>query len=221
MARTPNPEILIYEPIGADPPFGGISAKQVVEALRPHRGRQVTIRLNSPGGNAADGVAIYNQLRMHPGGVVVHVDSEASSAASIVAMGGTQVLMARGSLLMIHNPYSIVAGDADRHRQAAAFLENVTSAVIDIYHAKTAIARDKIAAWMAVETWWTADAAVADGLADGLLDAPAVAACSDRSLFQYQNTPAELLRPPRRKTCTRTDLRDWIDAAREEALPLS
>lgn len=185
------PEILIYEPIGADI-FGGITSRQIAEQLREIRGQDVLVRVNSPGGSAAEGVAIHNQFRAHRGSVTVQVDGEAASAASIAALGGDRLQMSTGSHFMIHNPSTAIIGDGRALRKAAEYLDQVTENAIDIYERKTRLEREQIAAWMDAETWFTADNAVKNGFADEVIDIPAIAAYADRTHFPFRNTPREL-----------------------------
>ena len=185
-------EILIYEPIGADM-FGGVPAKDVADLLSELGSRDVIVRINSPGGSAADGVAIYNRLQAHRGQVTVQVDAEAASAASIVAMAGKQIIMSQGSQMMIHDPWIVMAGGAEELRGKADYLDQIRENCIDIYTSRTGASREDVGDWMAAETWFNASGAVEAGFADSVGTTMAVAAFKDRKLFQFANTPPELL----------------------------
>lgn len=185
-------EILLYEPIGET--YGGRSAREFADLVKQNKSAPLVLRINSPGGDYHEAVAIYNQLRAHRPGVTVHVDAEAASAASLVAMAGAKILMARGSHLMIHEPWSVVAGPAREMQAAAAWLEKLTESAIDIYAERTGAERDQLAEWLTAETWFTAAEAVDAGFADEMESALAVAALRvDRARFRQTKTPADLL----------------------------
>lgn len=127
---------------------------------------QLVIHLNSPGGDAIEGVAIANVLRAHRARIVVRVDGMAASAASVIAMAGDEVVMSIGSMLMVHDPWTVEIGSAAEMRKAADVLDSTADALASTYAAR---AGGTVAQWRAVmqaETWYTADEAVAAGLAD-------------------------------------------------------
>lgn len=188
--------VFLYGPVGDMPDMQGISPQDLAQSLPPLRGRRITVHLNSPGGDLAAAVAMYNQLRTHPGGVDVLVEGEAASAGSIILMAGDHRAMASGSHLMIHEPYVPLLGTAAEHEQAAVYLRKVTESALDIYAGRTGLDRRQLAQWMAEETWWTAREAVAAGLADEVVDTLRAAAYSgqadDRRRFGYRHPPAPL-----------------------------
>ena len=164
--------------------------------LKEARGKDVLVRINSPGGDYQDAVAIYNQLRAHRGKVAVAIDAEASSAASVVAMAGRPIRMARGSHIMIHEAWTALMGNAGVLRAAAEWLEKLSASAMDIYEERTGAERKQLAKWMAEETWFTVAEAIEAGFADEADETPAVAACRvDRSEFGQRRTPAELVGP--------------------------
>ena len=129
----------------------------------------VTVWLNSPGGNVFAAAEIYTMLRDYKGAVTVKIASIAASAASVVAMAGDRVLMSPTALLMIHDPATIAMGDTKAMQQAITVLNEVKESIINAYAAKTGLRRSKIADLMAAETWLNAKKAVELGFADEVL----------------------------------------------------
>ena len=129
----------------------------------------VTVWLNSPGGNVFAAAQIYNMLRDHKGAITVKIDALAASAASVIAMAGDTVLMSPVSMLMIHDPSTIAMGNADDMQQAINTLNEVKASIVNAYHDKTGLSRNKISQLMSDETWLSARKAVDLGFADGLM----------------------------------------------------
>ena len=153
-------------------PFG-VSAKEVAQAL-DELGSNITdldVHVNSPGGEALEGIAILNLLRAHPARVTVTVDGLAASAASFIAAGADELVMARNSQLMIHDAWGLVVGNAEDMRDLAGTLDKLSDNIASIYAEK---AGGKVEDWrsaMKAETWYTADEAVKAGLANSVLSA--------------------------------------------------
>jgi ATP-dependent protease ClpP protease subunit len=124
------------------------------------------VRINSYGGHVSAGSAIYSILKQHQANVVVHVDGFALSAASVVAMAGDTVIVYGNSMMMIHNPSALVAGEAKDFRKKADVLDKMRDAMISAYHDKTGLSRDELIQMLDDETWFTADEAVEKGFAD-------------------------------------------------------
>jgi ATP-dependent Clp protease protease subunit len=129
----------------------------------------VTIWINSPGGDVFAASQIYNMLMEYSGKITVKVDGVAASAASVVAMAGGEVLMSPVSMLMIHNPATIAIGDAGEMTRAIAMLDEVKESIINAYQLKTGLSRTKISNLMNAESWMNANKAVELGFADGVL----------------------------------------------------
>ncbi|MBN9890112.1 head maturation protease, ClpP-related [Salipiger abyssi] len=161
--------ISILDAIGADYWGDGVTAKRISAALRSMGEGPVTVNVNSPGGDFFEGLAIYNLLREHKGEVTVRVLGMAASAASVIAMAGDRIEMARASFLMIHNTWVVAAGDRHAFRDVADWLAPFDEAAVGIYHARTGIAEKELGAMLDRETWIGGDAAVAQGFADALL----------------------------------------------------
>jgi ATP-dependent protease ClpP protease subunit len=179
-------KVMIYDAIGG---WFGVQTSQFVKELNALDVDEIELHLNSPGGAAFDGIAIHNALRQHQAKVTVIVDGLAASAASIVAMGGDEVVMARGSQLMIHDATAIAWGNAATQRKTAAVLDKLSDGMAEVYAAKAGGEATEWRAAMLAETWYNADEAVTAGLADRTdseaeADAEAVARF-DLSAFAY------------------------------------
>jgi ATP-dependent protease ClpP protease subunit/phage head maturation protease len=155
--------VLIFDEIGGS---FGISAKKFVQDLEAIDAPVIHVRINSPGGSLFDAIAIYNALHHHPAHVVVYVDSLAASAASVIAMGGDEVVMMPGSQMMIHDASALEDGNSADHAKMVTFLDRQSGNVADIYRLRGG---GTVEAWrelMLAETWMFAQEAVAAGLAD-------------------------------------------------------
>src|SRR5690606_10410580 len=159
--------ISIFDVIGEDGwTGGGVTAKRISAALRSIGNRDVIVRINSPGGDMFEGIAIYNLLRTHPAKVTVEVLGWAASAASIIAMAGDEIRMGLGTFIMVHKPWGMVVGTDDDFLDAADLFKTFTAALVDIYEARTGMKRSEIEALVAAETFMGPSEAVANGFAD-------------------------------------------------------
>lgn len=129
----------------------------------------ITLWLNSPGGDVFAAAQIYNMLMDYKGAVTVKIDGLAASAASVIAMAGTEVLMSPVSQIMIHNPATIAIGDTEEMSKAVKMLEEIKESIINAYELKTNLSRVKISKMMDAESWMNANKAVELGFADGIL----------------------------------------------------
>ena len=129
----------------------------------------VTIWLNSPGGDVFAAAQIYNLLMDYPNDVTVKIDGIAASAASVVAMAGTKVLISPVGMIMIHNPMTLAIGDSAEMEKAIAMLAEVKESILNAYEIKTGLSRAKLSHLMDGETWLNAKKAVELGFADGIL----------------------------------------------------
>jgi len=129
----------------------------------------ITVWVNSPGGDCTAAAQIYNMLKEYPHTVTVKIDGIAASAASVIAMAGDTVLMSPLSLMMLHDPLTVAVGNAGEMKRTAAMLDEVKKSIINAYELKTGLTRDKISELMADETWLSAEKAVELGFADGML----------------------------------------------------
>lgn len=163
--------ISILDPIGADWWGEGVTAKRIAAALRSIGERDVVVYVNSPGGDYFEGLAIYNALREHKGAVTVKILGLAASAASVIAMAGDTIQIARAGFLMIHNCWVMAAGDRHAMRELADWLEPFDAAAVDIYAARSGIEGKKLAQMLDRETWIGGAAAIDQGFADEFLEA--------------------------------------------------
>ena len=132
------------------------------------------MKINSPGGDLFAGNAIYNTLKNHAAPVTVYIDGVAASSASIIAMAGDTVIMPRNAMMMIHEPYVGVEGNASTLEETAAALRKITAAFGTAYQEKSGLDQETVAKMMAAETWLTPDEAVEKGFADEIDNRSAV-----------------------------------------------
>lgn len=166
-----NLELFIYDVIGEDFFFGGVSALEVAEVLSDNADADtVTVRINSPGGDVFDGVAIYNALRAHPGQVITQIDGLAASAASVIAMAGDSIRIAEQAQMMLHRAWTIALGDVHDMQKTAELLESIDEGAIALYSHRSGTSKKQIRGLVDAETWLTADQAVERGLADQIID---------------------------------------------------
>jgi ATP-dependent Clp protease protease subunit len=130
----------------------------------------ITVYINSYGGDCIAAAQIYNMLTNYSGKVTVKVDGIAASAASVIAMAGDKVLMSPVSVLMIHNPLTMVCGDHTEMQKAIDMLAEVKESIINAYEYKTGLSRAKLSHLMESETWMNANKAVELGFADGIIE---------------------------------------------------
>lgn len=190
VAATPNEEgattaeLWLYGVVGGY--WFGFNDKDVADQLRGLNVDQITVRVNSPGGDSIQGIAIGNLLRNHKASVTVVVDGLAASAASLIAIAGDEVVMSPGSQMMIHDPWFFTLGSAAELRKDAAFLDTQGANMAGIYASRAggtadawreAMTSDELGSGMG--TWYTADEAVAAKLADRVGTVVAVSAAPE------------------------------------------
>ena len=129
----------------------------------------ITVWINSPGGDCVAAAQIYNMLMDYKGDVTVKIDGIAASAASVIAMAGTKVLVSPVSMLMIHNPMTAAFGNSDEMQRAIEMLSSVKDSIINAYEIKTGLSRAKLSHLMDAETWMDANKAVELGFADEIM----------------------------------------------------
>jgi ATP-dependent protease ClpP protease subunit len=167
--------ISILDVIGADMwSEGGITSKRIAGALRSIGDRDVTVHINSPGGDFFEGVAIYNALRAHKGQVTVQVLGLAASAASVIAMAGDRIEIGKAGFLMVHNAWVMAIGNRHDLAEAAKTMEPFDSAMATVYADRAGVEKTEAAGWMDAETWFNGEEAVEAGLADDFLPADAI-----------------------------------------------
>lgn len=172
-------EVLIYNDIAPSSSGGFVRALKEIDAA------DITVRINSSGGNVFDAIAMANALRDHPARVTTVVDGLAASAASFIATAGDEVVMNRNSEMMIHNPKAALAGGSAEMRSLADRLDAVRDNIASMYVARAGGTVEQWRDVMAAETWYSADEAVAAGLADRVSDQPAMTNSFDLSRFEF------------------------------------
>ena len=145
----------------------------------------ITVWINSPGGDCVAAAQIYNMLMDYHGNVTVKIDGIAASAASVIAMAGNRVLMSPVSMLMIHNPMTVAMGDTAEMQKAIEMLSEVKESIMNAYEIKTGMSRAKISHLMDAETWMNANKAVELGFADDILtrEQPTEALAADSLMY--------------------------------------
>jgi ATP-dependent Clp protease protease subunit len=129
----------------------------------------ITVWINSPGGDVFAAAQIYNALKEYPGKVTVKVDGLAASAASVIAMAGNETLMSPVSYMVIHNPATIAVGDSEEMMKTKAMLDEIKEGIVNAYEAKSGLDRAEISRLMNEESCFNAKKAVDLGFADGIL----------------------------------------------------
>jgi ATP-dependent Clp protease protease subunit len=149
--------------------FGdAVTPKQFKSELFNESG-DISIWINSPGGDVFAASQIYNMLMDYKGHVTVKIDGIAASAASVIAMAGGEVLMSPVSMMMIHNPMTIAFGDTAEMKKAIQMLSEVKESIINAYELKTNLPRTKLSNLMDAESWFNSKKAMELGFADGIL----------------------------------------------------
>lgn len=179
-AAADGAEVVIYDAIGAF----GLSAKAFTDELkRLTAAKTLQVRINSPGGDVFEGLAIHNALARHPARKVVTIDGIAASIASVVAMAGDEIVMPENAMLMLHNPSGAVIGRAQEMRQMADALDKIRASMTSVYAGRTGRDPEDIERLMDGETWLGAGEAVELGFADRIEPPVRMAARFDLSVF--------------------------------------
>lgn len=197
-AATDDNSISIFDVIGQDYWGEGVTTKRIAGVLRSMNGSDVTVNINSPGGDMFEGLAIYNLLREYKGKVTVKVLGIAASAASIIAMAGDDIQIGRGAFLMIHNCWVYGMGNRHDFTELANSLEPFDVAMADIYAARSGLDISAVQQLMDAESYIGGSDAIEKGFADSLLsadaisdgdDSPAAALRKLDALLAKTNTP--------------------------------
>lgn len=178
-------EIILYDVLGW--PFNDIS--ELIHNLAAITTPKIRVRINSPGGDAFDGLAFYNALNTHPAQVTTRIEGMAASIASIIAMAGDPVEIHQNAMLMIHEPWIFAMGDQYELREIADFLQKISVNLVRIYYAKSggskSSEREQLEQDLKDETWFSAADALARGLVDTVLDEPAVQTAFNVSIYDH------------------------------------
>ncbi|QYA42070.1 Clp protease ClpP [Macrococcoides bohemicum] len=157
---------------------------------------EITVNINSPGGDVYEGIAIHNMLKRHKAKVIVNIDGLAASIASVIAMAGDVVRMPNNAMIMIHNAMSGVVGNANDLREVADLLDKVTSTLMNTYLEKTEkLNADTLKALLDAETWLTAEEAFSYGLIDEVITSKKLVACASKEqLTKFNKTPDHVIK---------------------------
>jgi ATP-dependent Clp protease protease subunit len=187
--------VYLYDEIG----YWGVTAGDFAQQLDALDVETIHLRLNSPGGDVFDGVAMYNALLQHKAQVVTHVDGLAASIASVIALAGDEIEIAETAFFMIHNAWTLAIGNANDLRTTAGLLDKIDGMITATYVKQADADEGQIEQWMAQETWFTADEALEAGFASriaGQDDEEETASASARvsafDLSVFAHTPAAL-----------------------------
>lgn len=206
-------ELWIYDFIGHGFFEDGVTAEAVRDDLaKRDKSERLVARINSPGGDVFEAVAIRTLLAQWPGGVDVQVDGLAASSASYIATVGERVAIAEGGMIMIHEPWTVARGNSAKIRKAAATLDKVADSLVAAYSRKAGRGDDEVREAMKAETWFTADEAIAFGLATEKA-AEKVEAFTVPKAFGFRNAP-RVDEPPRRQLTRYAAMRRHVDLTR-------
>jgi ATP-dependent Clp endopeptidase proteolytic subunit ClpP len=192
-ASSDTTKVMLYDDIGCF----GTSAKGFARDFDAITSPKIDLHINSYGGEICDGLAIYATIKNHKAEVTVHIDGIAASIASVVALAGDKVCIAKHGFMMIHNGWGMAVGDPDEMRKQADVLDKLCDSIASAYADKTGKKKEEIRAAMAEETWFNAEEAKDFGLADEIEDAdddtaPATAAAVLHAVAKYQKAPPQL-----------------------------
>lgn len=182
-------DIHIYDEIGVH----GVTAKSFLEDLKGLKGKDITVHINSTGGDVFQGQAIYTALKNYTGKVTVKIEGLAASMATVIALAADKIEMTANSLFMIHSPMSNVFGNKSQMRKQINALEKVESTMLNVYSKKTNLSEEKIALMLDTETWLSADEALEFGFVDEVIGKVSVVAKYDMSGF-VNKTPEQILK---------------------------
>lgn len=211
-AEDTDNSISILDVIGQDLWGEGVTSKRIAAALRSIGKQDVVVNVNSPGGDYFEGLAIYNMLRDHPAKVTVKVLGIAASAASVIAMAGDEVQIARAGFLMIHNTWVVAMGDRHQLRDVADWLEPFDAMAVDIYAARTGIAPKDLGKMLDRETWIGGSDAVEQRFADSLLASDEVSTKAKNEMGRQVSAAHKLDALLARAGASRSERRELVAA---------
>lgn len=213
--------IYLYDAIG-DTMFSGISESEVVNALKEMEGQHVSVRINTPGGVIDTGIAIYNAIKRHKGGVTTYVDSLAASMGSYIMLASDRRVIASNGMVMIHNPATFAYGNSMDFRKVADTLDKYLDRMIGDYTSKTGIEAAELKKLLDEETWYTGQEAVEAGFATELEDDTEIdPVINDTIANAWRHAPAAIFEERERvKKCIKFPAREAAKMAAAEARKL-
>lgn len=177
-------EILVYDVIGW--PYN--DAGDLVRYVNSLGDKDILVRLNTPGGDVFDGMAIFNSLANHKGKVTIRIEALAASMGSVLAMAGKEIQAYSNTMMMIHDPWIYTAGNQYELREMADLLEKISGNMLDVYAGRSKIGKREMKEIMKAETWYTAKEAKEKGFIDTILET-GKAAKAQFDLTMYTNAP--------------------------------
>jgi len=192
-AEGKTAKIFIYGEIDNFGFEDSIGAKDFAEKLAALGDiEEINVHINSPGGMVFEGITIYNTLVNHPAKIIVHIDGVAVSIASVIAMAGDEVRIAKNGMMMIHNPMARLGGESKDFRDMADTLDKIKETLIISYRRVTDMPEKVISDLMDKTTWFTAQEAMDSGLVHTVTDAERIAACFDFNNLGIKDIPKGL-----------------------------
>jgi len=186
---SPDPikaELFLYDEI-SDGPWYGISSEMVRESLDQINADEIDVHINSPGGEVDAGIAIYNLLKNSPAKINIHIDGIAASIASIISMAGDTITIAENGRMMIHNAWTIAAGDKHGMAKIQERLSKADTILVGTYASRTGLDAELIAEMMEEETWLLSDEAMEYGFVTAINENKKADAAKSPENFQYKN----------------------------------
>lgn len=185
-AARKTAELLFYQEIG----LGGQSSQALLERLEGLGALEtITVRINSPGGDVFEALAIHNALTRHPARIVAHIDALCASAATVIALAADEIRMADNALWMIHDPRTVATGTSADLLKQSDLLDSVAGQIVGIYARRTGLEPDAVRDLMRAETWYTAREALAAGFIDAIDEPLRIAALAVHPLTRFKNPP--------------------------------
>lgn len=207
-------DVYIFDEIG----MWGVTAQSFITDIKDLDKTPINLHINSLGGDVFDGMAIYNILKKRTAKTTVYIEGIAASIATIIAMGGDEVIMSENSLFMIHNAWSGAMGEADDMRKAADLLDKIGGELKGIYMKNVNLSMEALTDMMDSETWLSAEEALEYGFITSISDAIKVAASYDVSKFKNitnEQIKNKLSININNKKMT-NELKDWFNNKVEE-----
>lgn len=198
VARSPlRAEIYVFGVIGGDWFGEGVTSQKFADELKKVKGAaEIDLHIDSEGGSVQDAQAMYTLLLAHGAKITTHIDGWACSAASFLAMAGSEIRIGEGGMFMIHNARMMAFGEAEDLERGAMLLRTTNQTILQKYVDRTGLDAKKVKDWMDAETWFTGKEAVDAGFCDKIVANLKIAASTSRDLSPFKNVP--LAHRPRR-----------------------
>ena len=187
-AKGKSTDIFIYDEIGVH----GITAKSFLQDLKDLKGKDITLHINSTGGDVFEGQAIYTALKNYTGKVTAKIEGLAASMATVIALAADTIEMTSNSLFMIHSPMSNVFGNKSQMRRQINALEKVEATMLNVYSKRSNLDEEKISFMMDAETWLSADEAKEMGFVDSVAGKMEIVAKYDMSGFENKTAESKM-----------------------------